>query len=200
MSKKDWFCWGMLAGCILTLVTSFVIGKVFSPPEPGAEVSQAEAPVHNSFSSTSSEVGVDSSAPAFSFDDLLDAIEWVESKGDANAKGDFINIQNEDPASTLGYGVYRAIGSFQLWKIYVDDVNRIQKSYNTPMFRWRDGQFTYRDRENKQRSREMVTIYLNHYGGTFEEMARKQNGGSNGHNKDCTKLYWEKVKARLETK
>ena len=43
------------------------------------------------------------------FEDLLDAIESVESGGNANAVGD-----NN-----------RAVGSFQIWKIYVDDVNRI---------------------------------------------------------------------------
>ena len=44
----------------------------------------------------------------------------------------------------------------------------------------------------------MVTIYLRHYGGTFEEMARKHNGGPQGHKKECTKKYWEKVKTELE--
>ncbi len=32
MKDKDRFCWGMLTGCILTLVAVFVIEKVFSPP------------------------------------------------------------------------------------------------------------------------------------------------------------------------
>ena len=48
------------------------------------------------------------------FDDLLDAIEWVESKGDANAIGDGGEL-----------------GPYQLKKIYVDDVNRIRKMQMT---------------------------------------------------------------------
>ena len=56
--------WPVVFWCIMAIVI-FVMILAFSLREPGAEVSQAEAPVHNSFSSPSSEVGVDSSAPAF---------------------------------------------------------------------------------------------------------------------------------------
>jgi hypothetical protein len=105
------------------------------------------------------------------FDDLLDAIEWVESKGDPWAVGD-----NGE-----------AVGAYQIHKIYVDDVNRISKKYFYP----------YPCRTSAEYSRQMVTIYLKHYGGTFEEMARKHNGGPNGHKKESTKEYWEKVKSRL---
>ena len=133
-----------------------------------------------SFSLPSSVVGVGTvPAPTFNFDDLLDAIEWVESKGNPWAVGD-------DGA---------AVGAYQIHKIYVDDVNRIRRAMV-----WGDTYgclYTYRDRENKQRSREMVTIFFKHYRGTFEEMARKHNGGPNGHKKESTKAYWEKVKARM---
>ena len=61
-----------------------------------------------------------------SFEDLLDAIEWVESKGDANAKGDPIMRTTGFPKYEE-WTEYRAVGSFQIWKIYVDDVNRIQR-------------------------------------------------------------------------
>ena len=107
-----------------------------------------------------------------SFEDLLDAIEFVESGGDSNAVGDNGN----------------AIGSFQIWKIYVDDVNRILGN----------DKYSYTDRLDRSKSRDMATIYLNHYGGTFEEMARKFNGGPNGHKKEATLKYWVKVKERLE--
>ena len=108
------------------------------------------------------------------FDDLLDAIEWVESKGDSNAVGDG----------------GEAVGSFQIWEIYVDDCNRISHGKT----------FYYIDRYSRKESREMVTIYLKHYGGTFEEMARKHNGGPQGHKKESTKAYWEKIKDRLNRK
>jgi hypothetical protein len=107
------------------------------------------------------------------FSDLLDAIEWVESKGDPWAVGD-----NGD-----------AVGAYQIHEIYVRDVNRIGLLGHN---------FDFQDREDPVKSRKMVTIYLKHYGGTFEEMARKHNGGPQGHKKESTKAYWLKVKARME--
>ena len=105
------------------------------------------------------------------FEDLLDAIEQVESGGDANAIGDNGN----------------AVGSFQIWRIYVSDCNRISGK-----------KFKFSDRLSREKSREMVGIYLTHYGGTIEEMARKHNGGPNGHKKQSTEKYWLKIKAELE--
>ena len=119
---------------------------------------------------------------AANFNDLLDAIEWVESKGDANEVGDD----------------GRAIGAYQIWKIYVDDLNRIKPiryGYNQTINR-----FSYDDRLDPVKSREMVSIYLKHYGGTVEEMARKHNGGPNGHKKESIKKYWDKVRKVLENK
>ena len=129
----------------------------------------------------------------YSFDDLLDAIEWVESKGDANIVGDG----------------GKAIGSFQIHKIYVDDVNRIICKH-----RMKVSTFRYADRQNKDKSRIMVIIYLEEYAGGYtgedfytgvvlgdwqpEKMARIHNGGPDGWKKDCTTPYWEKVKARLD--
>ncbi len=157
---------------------------VFSPPtEPVAEVAPTEAPVHSS-SSPSSEAAGDMYA-AFTFDDLLDAIEWVESKGDANAVGD-----DGD-----------AVGAYQLHKIYVDDVNRIVD----------ENIYCYEDRWDKKCSREMTGIYIRYYGfkffgdprdgnkgPPFEAMARIHNGGPKGYLKESTKAYWAKVKARME--
>jgi hypothetical protein len=117
------------------------------------------------------------------FEDLLDAIEWVESKGDANAVGDNGN----------------AVGAYQIWKIYVRDVNRIDGR----------GIFEYDDRWSKKISRRMVEIYINWYASRawdltydtakyFEYAARCHNGGPNGWKKESTKPYWLKVKARME--
>ena len=124
-----------------------------------------------------------------SFEDLLDAIEWVESGGDASAVGDNGN----------------AIGSFQIWKIYVDDLNRIGRAKHTDKYStfqpWR-----YDDRKNRVLSRIMVREYLQHYATparlghnlAFEDMARIHNGGPQGHKKESTLKYWVKVKERLE--
>ena len=113
-------------------------------------------------------------------DRLLDAIEQVESGCNADAIGDNGN----------------AIGSFQIWKIYVDDVNRILG----------EDRYTYSDRMSRSLSRQMVRVYIDHYTtekrlkreSTLEDMARNHNGGPNGYKKECTKKYWIKVKRRLK--
>ena len=107
------------------------------------------------------------------FDKMLNAIEFVESGCNADAIGDGGN----------------AVGSFQIWKIFVRDCNRI----------FGEDKYTYEDRKSRVKSREMATIYLNHYGGTTEEMVRKFNGGPQGHKKKATEAYWLKVKTRMES-
>ena len=114
-------------------------------------------------------------APTF----LLDAIEQVESNGDPNAIGDN----------------GKAVGSFQIWKTYVDDVNRILREHR----------YNYNDRYDPLLSRYMVKTYIGHYvtkkrlkrNPTFEDMARIHNGGPNGYKKKCTEKYWEKIKKEL---
>lgn len=116
---------------------------------------------------------------------LLDAIAIVESNNNPNARGDFRR------------GVPMAIGAYQLWKIYVDDVNRI---YGT--------EYDYEDRWDAAKSREMVRLYLVHYGKrysrltgkpcTLEVLARIHNGGPNGFRKEATKSYWKKVQKVLD--
>lgn len=118
---------------------------------------------------------------------LLDAIAVVESKNNANAKGDYSKKEK----------CYRAIGAFQLWKVYVDDVNRISKK-----------SFSYDDRKDSKKSREIVKLYLEHYGRAYERktgktasdeiLARIHNGGPKGYSKDSTKKYWEKIKKELK--
>jgi len=163
------------------------------------------------------------------FDDLLDAIEWVESKGDANAVGDKIDgteqfeswghfkysvqyletdamiymtindnpytIRGEPYAGGIKVYEYQAVGSFQLHKSYVDDVNKICGNL-----------FTYEDRWDKQQSRSMTNIYLHWYASkentgrkpTLEDAARIHNGGPDGWKEESTKAYWQKVKERLD--
>ncbi len=103
------------------------------------------------------------------FDDLLDAIEFVESGGDSNAVGDNGN----------------AIGAYQIHKIYVDDLNRILKG---TLF-----SYTYEDRWDREKSRGMTSIYITHYGigivtpltqSMLETMARIHNSGPDGWRND----------------
>jgi len=158
MIKKQTY----IASVTISHVIGMVIGFLFAVASyPGMGIKDNAEPIKEEQQGTEA-----------SFLDLLDAIEWVESKGDADAVGDNGN----------------AVGAYQIWKIYVDDVNRILGKKI----------FTYEDRWNKEKSRGMVATYLSHYGGTFEEMARKHNGGPQGHKKESTKKYWEKVKERLE--
>ncbi len=159
----------------------------------------------DSFLPSGTGSGSRDAGPVLTFDDLLDAIEWVESKGDAWAVG-------KDGE----------VGAYQIKKIYVDDVNRILSADG------KSGRFAYRDRLNKVHSRTMTRIYVCHYSyltvawtrKRVEEMARIHNGGPDGwrndphwfvRNRDCTleqakrkiantKAYWEKVKARMEAK
>lgn len=130
---------------------------------------------------TDAEVGLELEAGStYTFDDLLDAIEWVESKGDPNAIGDN----------------GKAVGAYQIHKIYIDDVNRI---YNT--------RYTYDNRLDRVKSRRMVRLYTNWYSFKhelhgpvyFEFVARTHNGGPDGWKKESTKPYWEKVRARMES-
>ncbi|HDY89124.1 MAG TPA: hypothetical protein ENH82_13545 [bacterium] len=196
------------------------------------------------------------------FEDLLDAIEWVESKGDCNALGDWtaweeaeyidylemettceyeLRWLRQHDYSTWYYREAKAIGAYQLHKIYVDDVNRIMKLFTDERQKWRDKvggskirkvvpvqikgediySFTYEDRWNRDKSREITTIYLQHYTGKanhkiaqkgqsclqcfsnmscFERAARIHNGGPKGYKNPKTIKYWNKIKARLESK
>lgn len=111
---------------------------------------------------------------------LLDAIEFVESNANSFAVGDG----------------GKSIGSFQITKEYVDDVNRI---YNK--------RYTHNDRYDRRKSRQMTILYLLHYGrlyerrtnkeATYEVLSRIHNGGPNGMYKDSTIPYWVKVRNRI---
>jgi hypothetical protein len=123
---------------------------------------------------------------------LLKAICVVESNGKINAKGDYSRKLKE----------YRAIGAFQLWKIYVDDVNTILKNSGCKK------RYKYSDRCDYRKSYEMVVIYLNHYGNVYEKrtgkkatpeiLARIHNGGPKGYEKAKTIEYWHKVKNEMK--
>jgi len=115
---------------------------------------------------------------------LLDAIEQVESGKNSSAIGD----------------KGRAIGSFQLWKIYVDDCNRILG----------EDRYTYSDRLSPILSRQMVIVYIRHYATekrlkrepTLQDMAAIHCSGPNGAEKLKTnkniQKYAKKVKKEFD--
>ena len=109
---------------------------------------------------------------------LINAIIKVESNDNVNAIGDN----------------GKAVGCMQIWKVVVDDVNKVSKL-----------KYNYNDRFNKEKSIEIFKLYINKYAiakrlgrtPTNEDMARIWNGGPNGFKKAGTKQYWLKVKAEL---
>ena len=111
-------------------------------------------------------------------DSLINAIIKVESNDNVNAIGDN----------------GKAVGCMQIWKVVVDDVNKVSKL-----------KYNYNDRFNKEKSIEIFKLYINKYATakrlgrtpTDEDMARIWNGGPNGFKKAGTKQYWLKVKAEL---
>lgn len=101
-------------------------------------------------------------------------------------------VESSDGVKLVGdHG--KAIGVYQLHKIYVDDVNRIYKT-----------SFTYDDRWDPIKSHQIVRLYLFFYRKeyirrykkdvTVEILARIHNGGPEGYLKESTKKYGCRVK------
>jgi len=117
-------------------------------------------------------------------DVLYSSIVWVESKGNANAK-------SKDGS----------VGIIQIKPVMVKEVNRICKIKGI------DKKFTLADRKDPSKSSEMFWIYQEFYNPDInrdslskkdmEIMARKWNGGPEGHRKKATNKYWRKVSKRV---
>jgi hypothetical protein len=71
------------------------------------------------------------------FEDILDAIEFVESGNRPSVTGDG----------------GKAVGAYQIWPVYLRDANRISGRH-----------YTLQDRLDRDKSREMTRIVLTHYG------------------------------------
>ena len=114
--------------------------------------------------------------------DLLDALIFVESRGNDSAIGDRHLVGNE------------AIGALQIRPIMVREVNRILKLQKSSK------QFTLKDRFERDKSIEMFYIWKNyhHKNSEAEVIARNWNGGPNGYKYQRTEKYWNKIKNQLE--
>ncbi len=120
------------------------------------------------FLSTSS-MGVVRTIPK---NNLIDAIIYVESRGDVNA----YNAKEN------------AVGCLQIRPIMLREVNRLL-GYN---------KYKLADRWNKQKSIQMFNVIKEHTTNpTDEKLARNWNGGWNGYKKQSTLKYWQKVKEQL---
>lgn len=115
---------------------------------------------------------------------LISSIMWVESTNNPNAR-------SKDGS----------VGIVQIKPVMVSEVNRICRIKGI------DKSFTLSDRLNVKKSKEMFWIYQDFYNPEvkwdnltkedLEVMARKWNGGPNGHKKTATKKYWRKVAKRI---
>ena len=118
---------------------------------------------------TTSSMGVVRSIPK---NNLIDAIIYVESRGDVNA----YNAKEN------------AVGCLQIRPIMLREVNRLL-GYN---------KYKLTDRWNKVKSIEMFNVIKqNTTNPTNEKLARNWNGGWNGYKKQSTLKYWHKVKEQL---
>ncbi len=115
---------------------------------------------------------------------LYSSIVWVESKGNATAR-------SKDGS----------LGIVQILPVMVKEVNRICKMKGIHK------SFTLQDRLNPEKSEQMFWIFQNFYNpninwetitmSDMEMIARKWNGGPNGHKKSATKHYWKKVSREI---
>ena len=106
-------------------------------------------------------------------DTLLNAVMAVESNFDSMA----YNAKEN------------AAGVLQIRPIMVREVNRLLG----------EDKYTLKDRWNKAKSIEMFNIVRSHTKNATDEMiARNWNGGCNGHKKQSTLKYWQKVKKQFK--
>ena len=110
---------------------------------------------------------------------LLNAICEVESGCDSTAVGDD----------------KKAIGAYQIWKVYWIDAIEHDPSIGGE----------YEDCYNKEYAEKIIFSYWDRYATKKrlghepidEDLARIHNGGPNGYKKDATLKYWNKIKKEL---
>jgi hypothetical protein len=113
--------------------------------------------------------------------DLLNALIFVESRGNDSAIGDRHLVGNE------------AVGALQIRPIMVREVNRICKRIGSHQ------RFALKDRFDRQKSIHMFMIWreFHHKDDSAEVIARNWNGGPHGYKKDRTLQYWNKIEKQL---
>ena len=113
--------------------------------------------------------------------DLLDALIFVESRGNDSAIGDRHLVGNE------------AVGALQIRPIMVREVNRICKRIGSYQ------RFTLKDRFDRDKSVHMFLIWreFHHSDSSPEKIARNWNGGPKGYKIKRTEKYWNKIKKQL---
>ena len=99
-------------------------------------------------------------------------------------------IQVESGGDTLAYNLAEdAVGCLQIRPIMVREVNRLLGKDS----------FTLYDRWSKAKSIQMFNVLRSHTKNpTDEKLARNWNGGYNGHKKQSTIKYWNKVKKQIK--
>lgn len=115
--------------------------------------------------------------------ELIDALIYVESRGNDSAIGD----------RHLGKP---SVGCLQIRPIMVREVNRILKRKKKEL------RYTMDDRFSREKSIEMFMVWKDYYhdSDNFEEIARTWNGGPRGMKNKKTLSYWSKVKFELNKK
>ena len=122
-----------------------------------------------------------------SWEDLINAIIYVESRGNDSAIGD------------RG----KAVGCLQIQPICIREVNRILRKRKSNV------RYSLQDRYNRIKSIQIFEIITEHYWKcceyvTFMEYAeivsRRWNGGPRGDKKKATLKHWNKVERHLQGK
>ena len=114
-------------------------------------------------------------------DILVNALIYVESKGNDSAIGD------------THLGSHYAVGALQIRPIMVKEVNRILK------LKGETHRFKLKDRFSREKSIQMFVIWkeFHHKDSDFEAIARSWNGGPKGPKNPRTYSYWKKVEKQL---
>ena len=109
---------------------------------------------------------------------LIEAMIWVESRGDDHAY-----CKREEAA-----------GCLQIRPIMLAEVNRICVMTNNGLA------YEHEDRWDREMSIAMFHIWrkYHHEHDTLEKIARNWNGGPEGYIKHKTNRYWKKVKKQLK--
>jgi hypothetical protein len=118
--------------------------------------------------------------PVLEWDEFIDVVIYVESRGNDSAIGDN----------------GKAVGCLQIQPIAVLEANRILAKYGSPTA------YSLVDRYSREKSIEMFNVISEEYecceDYTFMEyaeiVARRWNGGPRGDKKTATIKYWNKIK------